>query len=89
MVRKTRAERPKNTGILQIKTHEEKLILESFYDLDPDWQNKTIDFINLLFLENFINIDKTQIYKWGYERMRKTGRSSRITVIKANKPVQD
>jgi len=60
------------------------MILEAFYEQDPDWHNKTIEYINKL-----VNLDKTQIYKWGYEKMRKVGSWSRITVIKTQKKVED
>jgi hypothetical protein len=48
------------------KTYNEKEILESFFQLDQDWNRKTI-----LYVKDLVNLTEEQIYKWGYEKKKK------------------
>ena len=41
----------------------EREVLECYFELDPEWTRKTIDYI-----KDLVQLSEKQIYKWGYEK---------------------
>lgn len=48
------------------KTLNEREVLEWYYELDPEWTRKTINYI-----KDLVQLSIKQIYKWGYEKRRR------------------
>lgn len=48
------------------KTLNEREVLECYFELDPEWNRKTIDYI-----KDLVQLSEKQIYKWGYEKRRR------------------
>lgn len=48
------------------KTLNEREVLECFFELDQDWQRKTI-----VYIKDLVELSEKQIYKWGYEKRRR------------------
>ena len=67
--------------IKKLKTSHEKKILEAFFEKDPKWTVRTINYLNKI-----LKMSKSRIYKWGYERSKKSSSSSLVQTI--NKPIQ-
>ena len=48
------------------KTLNEREVLECYFELDPEWTRKTIEYI-----KDLVQLSEKQIYKWGYEKRRR------------------
>jgi hypothetical protein len=59
--------RTRQSALKRWKTFNEKEILDEFYNLDSNWSRKTINYV-----AKIVKLTEEQIYKWGYEKKRKT-----------------
>jgi len=49
------------------KTLNEREVLECYFELDPEWTRKTI-----VYIKDLVQLSEKQIYKWGYEKRRRS-----------------
>mmetsp|Transcript_5290 Transcript_5290/g.6292 ORF Transcript_5290/g.6292 Transcript_5290/m.6292 type:complete len:250 (-) Transcript_5290:125-874(-) len=76
------SKKSRKSAIKRWKTFSEKEVLECYFQLDPNWGRKTINY-----LRPIVKLSEEQIYKWGYERKKKLDESYTSQQNQIRKPV--